>query len=135
MRGWLPAIGATLVKACVTPAHAGRRSREPAESGQVLTSSTNSSATFRFARLVREHGLGRTIGGATGGNQRGINGGAFFFVRLPGTGLEVDLPLIGYYPRGPLRPDAGLEPDILVSETIEDITEGRDRALEIASHA
>jgi Peptidase family S41 len=100
---------------------------------RVLTSSTNSSATFRFVSLVREHGLGRTIGGATGGNQRGINGGAFFFVRLPGTGLEVDLPLIGYYPRGPLRPDAGLEPDLAVTETIEDITEGRDRVMEAAS--
>ena len=29
---------------------------------RVLTSSTNSSATFRFANLVREHALGRTIG-------------------------------------------------------------------------
>lgn len=102
---------------------------------RVLTSSTNSSATFRFASLVRAHGLGRTIGGATGGNQRGINGGAFFFVRLPGTGLEVDLPLIGYYPSGPLRPDAGLEPDLEVTESIEDITEGRDRTLEVAGRA
>jgi len=102
---------------------------------RVLTSSTNSSATFRFVSLVKEHGLGRTIGGATGGNQRGINGGAFFFVRLPGTGLEVDLPLIGYYPRGPQRPDAGLEPDVVVTETIDDITEGRDRVMEVASRA
>lgn len=102
---------------------------------RVLTSSTNSSATFRFASLVREHGLGRTIGGVTGGNQRGINGGAFFFVRLPGTGLEVDLPLIGYYPRGPDRPDAGLEPDLTVTETVEDIGEGRDRTLEVASRS
>lgn len=102
---------------------------------RVLTSSTNSSATFRFVSLMREHGLGRTFGGATGGNQRGINGGAFFFVRLPGTGLEVDLPLIGYYPSGPLRPDAGLEPDVLVTESVEDITEGRDLVLEVASRA
>jgi hypothetical protein len=99
---------------------------------RVLTSSTNSSATFRFASLVREHGLGRLIGGATGGNQRGINGGAFFFVRLPATGLEADLPLIGYFPRGPLRPDAGLEPDQAVAETVEDIAAGRDRVLEAA---
>lgn len=102
---------------------------------RVLTSSTNSSATFRFASLVRDHDLGRTIGGITGGNQRGINGGAFFFVRLPGTGMEVDLPLIGYYPRGPVRPDAGLEPDLMVTETIEDITEGRDRVLEVAGRS
>lgn len=101
----------------------------------VLTSSTKSSATFRFISLVRAHGLGRTIGGATGGNQRGINGGAFFFVRLPATGLEVDLPLIGYYPSGPLRPDAGLEPDRLVAETIDDIAAGRDPVLDAATRA
>ena len=76
---------------------------------------------------MHEHRLGRTIGGATGGNLRGINGGAFFVVRLPSTGPEVDLPWIGYYPRGPLRPDAGLEPDLAVAETIEDIAAGRDR--------
>jgi hypothetical protein len=35
----------------------------------------------------------------------------------------------------PLRPDAGLQPDLEVTETIEDITEGRDRVLEVASRA
>ncbi len=99
---------------------------------RVLTSSTNSSATFRFASLVREHRLGQLIGGGTGGNQRGVNGGAFFFVRLPGTGLEADLPLIGYFPRGPLRPDAGLTPDRLVPLTLGDIAAGRDSALDAA---
>lgn len=99
---------------------------------QVLTSSTNSSATFRFASLVREHRLGTLIGGSTGGNQRGVNGGAFFFVRLPRTGLEVDLPLIGYFPSGPLRPDAGLTPDVPVPLTVADLTAGRDRALDAA---
>lgn len=102
---------------------------------RVLTSSTNSSATFRFASLVREHRLGLLVGGATGGNQRGINGGAFFFVRLQATGLEADLPLIGYYPRGPLRPDAGLEPDLTVAEAIDDIATGRDRTLEVAARS
>jgi hypothetical protein len=35
----------------------------------------------------------------------------------------------------PLRPDAGLQPDLEVTKTIEDITEGRDRVLEVASRA
>jgi hypothetical protein len=111
--------------------------RTPRFTGEllVLTSSTNSSATFRFASLVREHRLGRLVGATTGGNQRGINGGAFFFVRLPETGLEVDLPLIGYFPPGPLRPDARLEPDLPVADTIDDIATGRDRVLEAAARA
>jgi hypothetical protein len=102
---------------------------------RVLTSATNSSATFRFASLARQHGLGRLIGGTTGGNQRGINGGAFFFVRLPATGLEADLPLIGYYPRGPLRPDAGLTPDVEVAATLDDIASGFDRTMEVAKRS
>jgi C-terminal processing protease CtpA/Prc len=102
----------------------------------VLTSATNSSATFQFANLVRTAGLGALIGETTGGNRRGINGGAYYFVRLPESGLEVDLPLIGYFPRTP-QPDAGIVPDVPVSPSVADIAVGRDRilerALEIAS--
>ena len=65
----------------------------------------------------------------TGGNQRGINGGAFFFLRLPRSGLELDLPLIGQFSDGE-RPDAGLEPDVLVVPTVSDIAGGRDAELE-----
>jgi C-terminal processing protease CtpA/Prc len=93
----------------------------------VLTGPVNSSATFQFANLIRRERLGVLLGEPTGGNRRGINGGAFFFVRLPG-GLEVDLPLIGYFPAGP-QPDAGLVPDIAVAQTAADIAAGRDRAL------
>jgi hypothetical protein len=35
----------------------------------------------------------------------------------------------------PLRLNAGLQPDLEVTETIEDITEGRDRVLVVASGA
>ena len=37
------------------------------------------------------------VGQMTGGNQRGINGGAFFFVTLSNSQLEVDLPLVGNF--------------------------------------
>jgi len=91
----------------------------------VLVSATNSSATFEFAQTVRQNHLGTLVGQPTGGNQRGINGGAFFFLRLPHSGLELDLPLIGQFPDGD-RPDAGLQPDIAVIPTVEDIASGRD---------
>jgi hypothetical protein len=93
----------------------------------VLTGPQNSSATFQFASRVRRSQLATLVGGATGGNRRGINGGAYFFLRLPG-GLEVDLPLIGYFPRRP-EPDAGLIPDIAVADSIADIAAGRDAVL------
>jgi hypothetical protein len=97
----------------------------------VLIDSQNSSATFQFASCVKNNRLGRLIGPPTGGNQRGINGGAFFFLRLPASGLEVDVPLIGRFPPTP-KPDAGIAPDVEIAPTPEDIAAGRDAALETA---
>lgn len=94
-----------------------------------LIGATNSSATFEFAQTLRQNGLGTLVGQTTGGNQRGINGGAFFFLRLPKSGLEIDLPLIGQFPEG-TRPDAGLEPDVRVVATLDDIAKGRDAEVE-----
>lgn len=99
-----------------------------------LIGPVNSSATFQFARNLRAMGGGRLVGRPTGGNRRGINGGCFFFVRLPASGLEFDLPLVGYFPTTP-QPDAGLAPDILVAPTAADIAAGRDVALEQAAAA
>ena len=97
----------------------------------VLTDSQNSSATFQFSRIVQQNRLATLIGEPTGGNKRGINGGAFFFMRLPNSGLEVDLPLIGYFPKTP-QPDEGLTPDVFAPPSIDDIREGRDGALDAA---
>jgi C-terminal processing protease CtpA/Prc len=97
----------------------------------VLVSPTNSSATFQFASLVQSSKLGLLVGSPTGGNRRGINGGAFFFLRLPASGLEVDLPLIGTFPATP-QPDAGVVPDVTVKETVADIREGVDAVLAAA---
>lgn len=97
----------------------------------VLVSPTCSSATFQFALAARTAGLARLFGETTGGNLRGINGGAFFFLRLPASGLEVDLPLIGYFATRQ-QPDAGLAPDVRIVPTAEDISGGRDRALTAA---
>ena len=48
----------------------------------VLIGASNSSATFQFAQVIKENRLATLVGQMTGGNQRGINGGAFFFVTL-----------------------------------------------------
>lgn len=95
----------------------------------VLIDATNSSATFQFAAAVRRHRLGTLVGQPTGGNQRGINGGAFFFLELPRTGIEVDVPLIAGFPLEP-RPDAGIDPDIRIDPRIEDIVNDVDTVLE-----
>lgn len=97
----------------------------------VLTSAQNSSATFQFAALTKQLQLGTLVGETTGGNQRGINGGAFFFARLPESGIEFDVPLIGYYPDGNM-PDAGMKPDIAVAMTAKAIETGDDPQLQAA---
>ncbi len=91
----------------------------------VLIDANNSSATFQFERIVQRYKLGTLVGQPTGGNQRGINGGAFFFLRLPKSGLEIDLPLIGSFPTEP-QPDAGLTPDVAVVPTVQDVVDGND---------
>lgn len=95
----------------------------------VLVGAENSSATFEFAQAVQQNNLGKLVGQPTGGNQRGINGGAFFFLRLPNSGIEIDLPLIGQFPVGQL-PDAGLLPDLKVTPSLNDIIRGRDSEFE-----
>ena len=95
----------------------------------VLVGPENSSATFEFALAVKQHNLATLVGRPTGGNQRGINGGAFYFLRLPNSGIEVDLPLIAQFPREP-QPDAGIAPDVLVVPSVQDIAAGVDTELE-----
>jgi hypothetical protein len=107
----------------------GRRFTSPVT---VLVDSACSSATFQFAHAAKESGLARLVGEPTGGNRRGINGGAFFFVRLPETGFEVDLPIIGFFAAG-AEPDAGAIPHDLVRPTVDDIVRGFDRPLRVAS--
>lgn len=97
----------------------------------VMVGPTNSSATFQFASLVQHNRLGVLVGSPTGGNRRGINGGAFFFLRLPASGLEVDLPLIGTFPATP-QPDAGVIPDVTARESVADIRDGVDSVLCVA---
>jgi C-terminal processing protease CtpA/Prc len=94
----------------------------------VLIDATNSSATFQFAQNIQAHHLGTLVGQPTGGSQRGINGGAFFFLKLPHSGIEMDLPLIGTFPPAP-APDAGVTPDIPAKPTVADIATGHDTAL------
>jgi Peptidase family S41 len=97
----------------------------------LLCDAQNSSATFQFANIVKSYKLGTVIGAPTGGNRRGINGGSFYFLRLPNSGLEADLPLVGFFRTTP-QPDAGLVPDINITLSARDIAINRDPAMERA---
>jgi len=62
-------------------------------------------------------------------DQRGINGAAFFFLRLPHSKPEVDLPLIAAFPPGD-PPDVGLKPDLLVNPNAVDLSAGLDSRMQ-----
>ena len=97
-----------------------------------LVGPVNSSATFQFAHLAKRSGRIRLFGEETGGNLKGTIGGGFFFVRLPASGLEFDLPLIGYVPSGARR-DGGVEPDMMVRSSAADIAVARDPVMAAAA--
>lgn len=91
----------------------------------VLVGPENSSATFEFVNQVQRLKLGTLVGRPTGGSLRGINGGAFFFLALPNSKIEIDVPLIAQFSTEEL-PDRGILPEILVGSTASDIAKGRD---------
>lgn len=97
-----------------------------------LIGPANSSATFGFISSARQTGKIRLFGRQTGGNLRGLNGGGFFFTQLPQSGIEFDLPLVGYFSLTP-QPDQGIDPDVFVAPTAQDIALGLDTAMDAAA--
>ncbi len=97
-----------------------------------LIGPVNSSATFGFINAARASGKVRLFGDTTGGNRRGINGGAFFFTKLPYSAIVFDLPLIGYFARTP-QPDAGIAPDVFACAGWRDVAARRDVAMDAAT--
>ena len=98
----------------------------------LLTSPTNSSATYILADIIKTHQLATIVGQTTGGNQKGITASAMFFMVLPNTKIEVDVPLIGTdYEVAKTRPDAGISPDVYVKPNIDDAVKGVDTEMEV----
>lgn len=93
----------------------------------LLTDAKNSSAGYEMARDFKTYQLGTIVGEMTGGSQQGINGGEFFFLHLPESKIEIDLPLIFNYHPG--KPDQGIPPDHYVPQRQADIARKKDGAL------
>lgn len=94
----------------------------------LITNAKNSSAGFEMARTFKTNNLGTVIGETTGGSQQGINGGEFFFLTLPNSGIEIDVPLIFQSPKEQ-KPDEGIKPDIIVKTAQKDIYQQTDTQL------
>ncbi|NUO02827.1 MAG: DoxX family membrane protein [Saprospiraceae bacterium] len=100
--------------------------------GQVylITDSGNSSLTFLMAQLLKENDAAMLVGQPTGGNRKGINGGMIFFLNLPYSRIEMDIPVFATFPLTD-QPDEGITPHILVKPHVEDILQGKDTELEV----
>lgn len=97
----------------------------------LLIDAENSSATQIMATYAKRYKLATLIGQETGGNQRGLNGGYIFFLRLPNTKVEVDLPLlsINLFPVTKDTPNGGIQPDVFVQKNVADFVNGVDTEL------
>ena len=94
----------------------------------LLVNEANSSATFMLAENLKINNYATLVGTETGGTKKGINGGQIFFLKLPNSNIEIDIPLIGYYPVNDLA-DEGIIPDIHIPKTIEDRINENDSQL------
>ncbi|MBK8809985.1 MAG: PDZ domain-containing protein [Acidobacteria bacterium] len=92
----------------------------------IIADASNASATFQFLDYVKRNRLATIVGQPTGGNRQGINGGNYFFLRLPNSKVEVDIPV---YFQAPLttQPDESVIPDIIVQRSADDIGNRLDR--------
>ena len=94
----------------------------------LLVSPFNSSATYYLAGTAQRINAATLVGQETGGNQQGINGGLIYFLTLPNSHIELDIPVVGDFQIGD-KPDRGYLPEVLVQSNVADIANGVDSEL------
>lgn len=94
----------------------------------MISDASNASASFQFLEYAQKNELAEIVGQTTGGNKQGINGGNYFFLNLPNSKIEIDIPI---YFRAPLtrQKDESITPEFLVERQPEDIGNNFDREL------
>ena len=96
----------------------------------LMTDATNSSATHLMASYAKQIDGITLVGQETGGNQLGLNGSFIFFLRLPNTKIELDIPVVNMYvPMNKTPIDGGVKPDIAIQKNPKDIVNGVDTEL------
>ncbi len=96
----------------------------------LITDASNSSATHLMAAYAKQIENVTIVGQETGGNQMGTNGSYMFFLRLPNTRVELDIPVIHNYvlPKQKAE-DRGIEPDLAVEKSPQDFINNVDTEL------
>ena len=96
----------------------------------IISDASNASATFQLLDYVKTNKLARIVGQTTGGNRQGINGGNYFFLYLPNSRIEIDIPVYFQAPLT-LNKDESVIPDVLVKRQAQDIGNNFDRELSV----
>lgn len=91
----------------------------------VIADASNASATFSFLKFVKENRLARVVGEESGGNLQGINGGNYYFLNLPHSKIEIDIPVYFFAPLAAQK-DSPVVPDFRLVPTVRDIADGID---------
>jgi hypothetical protein len=88
------------------------------------------SVTSEFLAVARSENRGVFMGEESGGAYQGDNSGTFAIYKLLATGLDLGIPLAGYYMA--VKPESGtprgIMPDIIVKPSRADLLSGRDPA-------
>jgi hypothetical protein len=117
----------------------GTRQVEPAPDAwkgslTVLIGPNNESGATVLLAELRDERTATLVGESTGGSAEGPTGGVIAFLSLPESTIRVRVPLLWTTTSyKAFTPGKGIEPDIVVEKTIEDIRTGRDRVLEVAT--
>ena len=94
----------------------------------IISDSSNASATFQFLNYVQENKLATIVGQETGGNRQGINGGNYFFLSLPNSKIETDIPVY-FIASLKSNKDESVVPDFYVKPVAENIGKEIDAEL------
>lgn len=115
-----------------------RRAEPAAEAWQgpltILIGPRNESGATMLLAELRDERKVSLVGEPTGGSAEGPTGGIIAFLTLPESNIRVRVPLIRTTTSyKAFSPGKGVNPDIAITTTIDDLRAGRDRAMEIAT--
>jgi hypothetical protein len=98
----------------------------------VIADASNASATFSFLKFVKDNRLARIVGEESGGNLQGINGGNYYFLNLPNSRIEIDIPVYFFAPLTQQK-DSAVVPDYRIEPTAREIADGIDAEVNFIS--
>lgn len=99
----------------------------------VLVGPLVASGTTMLLAVLREQASLQLVGEPTAGSAEGPTAGLLFFLKLPRSGIQVDLPVFAQRTSAMcFEPGMGVAPDLHINQSIADLLAGRDSALEAA---